>query len=104
MSLRRIPKPGGQDGELQDDWLDCYHLQESEKEVPEPIRMKQVQISHGYVQRERSTHSNGDIVVKFYTKFLYFTSKQLHVYKTAPSLNTSFKSVLSGLHDSILYS
>ena len=41
VSLRRVPKPGGPEGELQDDWLEHYHLQEGEKGFT--IRLKQVQ-------------------------------------------------------------
>ena len=41
VSMRRVPKPGGREGELQDDWLEHYHLQEGVTEIP--IRLKQVQ-------------------------------------------------------------
>ena len=40
VTLKRVPKPGGKDGELVDEWLEFYHRPESEPEFP--LRNKQV--------------------------------------------------------------
>ena len=40
VTLQRVPKAGGKDGELEDYWLKYYHLAEGEKEFP--VRNRQV--------------------------------------------------------------
>ena len=40
VTLKRVPRPGGSDGELMDEWLEYYHLPEGEPEFP--LRNKQV--------------------------------------------------------------
>ena len=40
LSQLRVPKPGGREGELVDDWLEHYFLREGDKEFP--VRNEQV--------------------------------------------------------------
>ena len=40
VTLKRVPVPGGKDGELMDEWLEFYHRPESEPEFP--LRNEQV--------------------------------------------------------------
>ena len=40
LSMRRVPVPGGAEGQYQDDWIEFYHLPETEKEFP--LRNQQV--------------------------------------------------------------
>ena len=47
VALKRVPKPGGQPGELVDEWLEFYHRPESEKEFP--LRNDQVKSKSGSI-------------------------------------------------------
>ena len=40
VTLKRVPTPGGKDGELMDEWLEFYHRPENEPEFP--LRNEQV--------------------------------------------------------------
>ena len=43
VTLKRVLRPGGKDGELIDEWLEFYHKQENEEEFP--LRNNQVKSS-----------------------------------------------------------
>ena len=46
VALQRVAKPGGKEGELQDQWLQFRHLEVGEDEFP--LRNKQVRGRHIY--------------------------------------------------------